>query len=54
MFQPTGGHIQAVNILENDSFILCQHTVFVDWDLDLYINADKYILYKILLRAENI
>jgi len=28
MFQQTGGHIQAVHILENNSFNLWQHTVF--------------------------
>ena len=54
MFQPTGSHIQAVHILENNSFILWEQTVFGDWDLDLYINADKYILYKIILREANI
>jgi len=28
MFQTTDGHIQAVHILENNSFILWQDTVF--------------------------
>jgi len=53
MFQPTDDHIQAVHILENNSFILWQCTVF-GRDLDLYINEEKYILYKILLREASI
>jgi hypothetical protein len=37
MFQSTGSHIQAVHILENNSFIVWQHTVFGDRNHDLYI-----------------
>jgi hypothetical protein len=45
MFQPTWGHLQAVHLIEDSSFILCQRIfVFLEAHLDLYINAYKYTI----------